>query len=90
MEAQVSKVHDYLNYRSSRPDITNKLVGTFPKNTDVRVITELCKIFLVTTTGIEFSIRKTYYAAANWITVSDQKYDAGGSDSSAMHTRSEG
>ena len=34
-EASVSgKVHDYLNYRSSY-DITNKPVGTFPKNTDV-------------------------------------------------------
>ena len=72
-EASVSgKVHDYLNYRSSY-DITNKPVGTFPKNTDV-VITGAINSGNYNWYRVQYK-GKTYYAAANWITVSDQKYD---------------
>ena len=72
-EASVSgKVHDYLNYRSSY-DITNKPVGTFPKNTDV-VITGAINSGNYNWYRVQYK-GKTYYAATNWITVSDQKYD---------------
>ena len=72
-EASVSgKVHDYLNYRSSY-DITNKPVGTFPKNTDV-VITGAINSGNYNWYRVQYN-GKIYYAAANWITVSDQKYD---------------
>ena len=72
-EASVSgKVHDYLNYRSSY-DITNKPIGTFPKNTDV-VITGAINSGNYNWYRVQYK-GKTYYAAANWITVLDQKYD---------------
>ncbi|ASS38067.1 SH3 domain-containing protein [Mogibacterium pumilum] len=66
------KVHDYLNYRASY-DLTNKPVGTFSKNTEV-VITGVINSGNYNWYRIQYK-GTTYYAAANWITITDQKYD---------------
>lgn len=72
-ETSVSgKVHDYLNYRSSY-NITNKPAGTFPKNTEL-VITGAINSGNYNWYRVQYK-GNTYYAASNWITVSDQKYD---------------
>ncbi len=62
----------YLNYRSSY-DITNKPVGTFPKNTDV-VITG-AKILATITGIVQHKMGKHVPRSSKLITVSDQKYD---------------
>lgn len=72
-DASVSgKVHDYLNYRASY-DLTSKPAGTFSKNTEV-VITGAINSGNYNWYRVQYK-GTTYYAAANWITVYDQKYD---------------
>ena len=66
------RVSDYLNYRTSY-DVTSKPNGTFSKNTDL-VITGAIKAGNYNWYRVQYK-GTTYYAASNWITVSDQKYD---------------
>ncbi|NWO23898.1 MULTISPECIES: SH3 domain-containing protein [Mogibacterium] len=72
-DASVSgKVRDYLNYRASY-DLSGMPAGTFSKDTDV-VVTGAISSANYTWYRLQYKGR-TYYAASNWITLSDQKYE---------------